>query len=459
MDAQCRAEIGRCSWPLSYRTSGCNLNIAMSNQSFEIRHTYYFDADEFERSLVLTDDEIGHGPFPRPSEEAKTTFLAKFASFMNAYLLPIGLLTFVVFGALVPQPGVAIAHNATSYVCVIGIFFYSGLFLKTDEMKAAIKGYRASIWGVVSILFITSLIGSQLTNLLKFDEPSIFHNATLEGGQDKALFGSSEFKTGFQLFFIVPCTISSGVLMVNQLGGNYALAVLLTVVCNVVGIFTVPPLLSWLLASKTEVKLDIVGMLVKMLLTLLLPLLVGKGLQYIKPFFEFCKKIKPVLRIISIFLLICLAFMKISQASAAGSLEKVSALNIVLFICWSWTVHSVYLVLNGLASFILRLSIIETKCIVILASQKSVAIAIAIVIYLPYQFGDQGLMAIPLVLSHLSMILFDACLISIWLKFSPIVEDEEEQPLLKNAIISGYTEPDGSINPAYEEDQDPVVKA
>ena len=60
----------------------------------------------------------------------------------------------------------------------------------------------------------------------------------------------------------------------NQLGGNYALAVLLTVVCNVVGIFTVPPLLSWLLASKTEVKLDIVGMLVKMLLTLLLPLLV-----------------------------------------------------------------------------------------------------------------------------------------------------------------------------------------
>ena len=62
---------------------------------------------------------------------------------------------------------------------------------------------------------------------------------------------------------------------VNQLGGNYALAVLLTVVCNVVGIFTVPPLLSWLLASKTEVSLDIVGMLVKMLLTLLLPLLVS----------------------------------------------------------------------------------------------------------------------------------------------------------------------------------------
>ena len=186
---------------------------------------------------------------------------------------------------------------------------------------------------------------------------------------------------------------------------------------------------------------------------------VGKALQYIKPFYTFCKKIKPVLRIISIFLLICLAFMKISQASDAGSLDKVSAVNIVLFICWSWTVHSVYLILNGLASFVLRLGVEEAKCIVILASQKSVAIGIAIVGYLPAEFGDQGLMAIPLVLSHLSMILFDACVISIWLKISPMEEEEdEEKPLLKNAIISGYTEPDGSINPAFQEDEDPQPK-
>lgn len=190
----------------------------MSNETYEIKHTYYFDADDFERSLVLTDDEIGHGygSVSRPDEERKPSCLSKFASFLNAYLLPIGLLAFVVFGALVPEPGVAISHQATSFICVIGIFFYSGLFLRTEEMKAAIKAYRASIWGMISILFITSLIGSQLTNLLTFDEASIFQNATREGGRNKALFGSSEFKTGFQLFFIVPCTISSGVLMVSQ---------------------------------------------------------------------------------------------------------------------------------------------------------------------------------------------------------------------------------------------------
>ena len=192
-----------------------------SKESFEIKHTYYFDADDFERSLVLTDDEIGHGKVgvkqtTTTVETKKPTPCSRFLGFMNAYILPIGLLVFVIFGALVPAPGVAIKHEATKYACVVGIFFYSGLFLKTDEMKAAVRAYKASIWGFVSILFVTSVIGTKLTDLLTFDEPSTFHNSTREGGPDKALFGSSEFKTGFQLFFVVPCTISSGVLMVSM---------------------------------------------------------------------------------------------------------------------------------------------------------------------------------------------------------------------------------------------------
>eukprot|EP00794_Sanderia_malayensis_P018973 gene18973-20880_t len=437
-----------------------SLFVKMSKTTYEVTHTYYYDWEEDERRLTLTDDEVGHGysDGTRPWElEAKPSCWSRTKTFLNAYALPLGLLTFVVFGALVPQPGVAISHQATSYVCVIGIFFYSGLFLKTEEMKAALKGYRATIWGIVSILFVTSLVGTKLTDLVKFEEISTKHNSTAEGGKSE-LFGPREFKTGFQLFFVVPCTISSGVLMVNQLGGNYALAVLLTVVTNVVGIFTVPPMMSWLLSSSTEVKLDVVGMLTKMLLTLLLPLLVGKALQYIKKFYEFGKKIKPVLRIISIFLLVCLAFMKISQASASGSLGKLTAIQLVLIICWNWTIHIVFLVINRLLSFIIRLNVEETKCIVILASQKSLAIGIAIVGYLPKAFGDQGLITIPLVLCHLSMILFDAGLISIWLKFSPIPEeDEEKAPLLTNVAIPGYTEPD--FGPPMEKGDTELVKS
>ena len=151
-----------------------------------------------------------------------------------------------------------------------------------------------------------------------------------------------------------------------------------------------------------------------------------------------------MLRIFSIFFLICLAFMKISQASASGSLQKLSAVKLVLFICWNWAIHFIFIIMNRLMCFILRLNAAETKCLVILASQKSLAIGISVVVYLPASFGDQGLIVIPLLIAYLSMILLDAAIISIWLKIAPLSEeDEDKAPLLKNAALPGYTEPDG----------------
>lgn len=59
-----------------------------------------------------------------------------------------------------------------------------------------------------------------------------------------------------------------------QAGGAVALSVMLTVFCNLAAVFTVPPLVSWIIAFE-NVKLDPVQLLVKLILTVLLPLLVG----------------------------------------------------------------------------------------------------------------------------------------------------------------------------------------
>ena len=59
-----------------------------------------------------------------------------------------------------------------------------------------------------------------------------------------------------------------------QAGGAVALSVMLTVVCNLAAVFTVPPLVSWIIAFE-NVKLDPVKLLVKLVLTVLLPLLVS----------------------------------------------------------------------------------------------------------------------------------------------------------------------------------------
>ena len=53
-----------------------------------------------------------------------------------------------------------------------------------------------------------------------------------------------------------------------------ALSVMLTVFCNLAAVFTVPPLVAWIVDFE-NVRLDPVQLLVKLVLTVLLPLLVS----------------------------------------------------------------------------------------------------------------------------------------------------------------------------------------
>jgi len=138
-------------------------------------------------------------------------------------ILPIFLIFFLCFGILVPEPGVFFSKLPTQYVCVVGIFFHSGLKLKTDELKEAFKSIKALVWGIVCILLITPIVGGQLTGLLPYpvskDHSGNSTNRTSSpdgnnfGGS--SILGPALFQTGMQVYFIVPCTIAGGVLLVR----------------------------------------------------------------------------------------------------------------------------------------------------------------------------------------------------------------------------------------------------
>ena len=143
---------------------------------------------------------------------------ARAAVFKN--LLPISLVLFVVLGITVPQPGVFFSKLPTQYVCVVGIFLHSGLKLKTGEVKDALKSVKALLWGIICILLITPIIGGRLTGLLPF-QPYTNHstNGTSSSlgdhSEGSAILGPALFQIGIQIYFIVPCTISSGIIMVS----------------------------------------------------------------------------------------------------------------------------------------------------------------------------------------------------------------------------------------------------
>ena len=174
----------------------------------------------------------------KSSDQTRPPLWRRAKAALFKHFLPVCLIFSLVFGIAVPQPGVFFSKLPTQYVCVVGLFLHSGLKLKTGEVKDALKSFKALLWGIVCILFITPIIGGQLTGLMPYqqnvEEDSAKENGVYVNGnhssnnvtpsptEDHHLEGSSIlgpvlFQIGIQIYFIVPCTISAGVILVSLL--------------------------------------------------------------------------------------------------------------------------------------------------------------------------------------------------------------------------------------------------
>ncbi|XP_062500686.1 uncharacterized protein LOC134177925, partial [Corticium candelabrum] len=349
-----------------------------------------------------------------PSSRTRPRYLQKAGKFLLDHYLAVGLLLAVLFGLTVSAPGAFFASIDFQFVCIPLIFLITGLKLKTEDLKDALKAWRAWIWGILSIMLVTPVVGIKLSSLLPVNG-----NITVNGTfvADETAIGPYEFKIGFQVFCVAPCTISSGIVMVSQLDGNYALAVLLTVVTNILSVFTMSPLLSLLASFSSTGSLSIGSILLKLLLTVLVPIVVGKVLSLIKRVRQVVTRFGKPLKFASMSLLILIPWMKISKANKSGSFSGISAVNIVSIIGFAVALHFSFLLINTVASFLLILSKEARKAIIILASQKTLPIALSVLAYLPASVGDEGLLTIPVIISHMSQIIADAFIVSLWLRY------------------------------------------
>ena len=138
------------------------------------------------------------------------------------------------------------------------IFFIFGITLDTSELLTAVKAWKALAFGLASMLFLTPLFGFIAVRLP---------------------FDPREFAIGLAIMACVPSSLSSGVTLVIQGYGNGALALLFTVAGNVTGIVTAPLMVKAVLGSAINAKINSVDLLVKLGVSILMPLLVGKAMR------------------------------------------------------------------------------------------------------------------------------------------------------------------------------------
>lgn len=235
-----------------------------------------------------------------------------------------------------------------------------------------------------------------------------------------------------------------------QANGNYALAVLLTVVTNMVASFTIPGMLSWL-ADFDGVTLDVADLVLKLVLRVLVPIIIGKAMsQYIPGVSDWVKRRKWPLKLVSIYALVALPWILTSRARDDGKFDDVTAASVFALMGWALTMHIIFLVMNYSSTFVMfRADLLgwpELKAVVILASQKTLPVSIAVISALPDSVGDKGLMAIACILAHLSQIVLDAFIIGAWVK-----EAKQPQPEATDVVMNRLPEdgdnsavPDGS---------------
>lgn len=382
------------------------------------------------------------------------------------------LFTGIMLGFLVPFPGLFLDNTGPFGTIAVGcIFLLSGLKLNTKEICQAIKEWKGIIYGIVGILFLTPAVSFVLV-LIPY-ETQLFHDLIF----------------GLAIFFIMPTTLSSGVILTRLANGNFALALLLTVVTNLAAILLIPFVMQLLIlmsalnisfgtieksnheecVNNTQVnvvdatslvnctntadeevasiELDPVGMLIKLSLAILAPLVVGKIFQHlpgIGPKIQECTKVKKVkigMKLASTFFLAIAPWLKVSKNSCVdleksdvaahpfypgcGNLfSQLKFTDLLVIVVLGVGIHLIFFGVNyGLT--IKWLPVFERKAVIFMASQKTLPVSIAVIEFLPDSFY-KGIAAISCVIAHFVQILIDSVFAAQWESWEDPPEETAE---------------------------------
>mmetsp|Transcript_13658 Transcript_13658/g.16553 ORF Transcript_13658/g.16553 Transcript_13658/m.16553 type:complete len:419 (+) Transcript_13658:150-1406(+) len=408
------------------------------------------DITESEPKAVTND---GLQDEPSRSEKVK--------KFLLKWHLPMMLVTGLLIGYLFPPPGEFLGeadlggicfsnldicvYGSVSSLCITFIFVMSGMKLKTAEIKRALRTWKPALFGFVSILFITPCVSLVIV---------------------RVNYSIPEFAAGLALFFAQATTLSSGPIITGQAKGNIALALLLTVSTNIIGVFTMPLFVSSALDYYTQenfvsndttsdgdlsISVDPVPIIIQLVFVILIPLAFGKLLRNLQSVQSFTKAYGKPMKLLSSFLLTVIVWMKVS--SSAEDLNSLSFLSIFVCFVSGIIVHIIYLLFNySVCSYAMHMRQAEKRAVVIVASQKTLPVAITVLDILPSNvLGSPGLVAVPIIIAHFVQIVIDAFIAASWAA-RPLENDEEGSKIVEeNSSSNGEVSRDEETPNAVSE--------
>lgn len=280
---------------------------------------------------------------------------------MKQLFLPLGLILAVIAGFIIPGAGPFLSEKNSLKAIVFTIFLVSGYQTGTKELSIDIKLLKVFCTAALISLFLAPLLGLLFSKLLNFP----LHLAM-----------------GLIIISTVPPTISSGVVITGVSRGNGTLALFLTISLNLLGIFTMPFVLDLCLKAAGPIDIDQTALLFKMLFFVLLPFIIGKTVRTLSA----KKKVSPLWSYLNSSCVIVIVYASITTSKAA--LAELAFQDYLIIIAGVAAVHILLLLINAYASKLLQLPSADTKAMLFVTSQKTMALALAVLASVKFDTGN-----------------------------------------------------------------------
>lgn len=293
--------------------------------------------------------------------------------------LPVGMVLAVVLSFFFPGVGIAVKKTCGSSAFIVLIFLVCGWQTHLKDVHFDRRFFTS--FAVFGILTLTAApwLGAALAKVFALDVWAA---------------------TGLVVMACMPPTLSSGIVMTETSGGNVMLGVLMTVFYNLLGVLTMPLMLTWCLASQESIETHPLSMFASLLLLVVLPFAAGFAAhkrtgRELPAFCSYIPSACVILLILSFFSSAAEMFRTypLKTLFAAGGAGLVLRVSLML-ILWN-------------AGRLLKLPEADRKAAIFTAGSKTLTIAIAMLAIL--NAGD-GPALIPCMVFYFIQAIFDSLL-------------------------------------------------
>jgi sodium/bile acid cotransporter 7 len=304
-------------------------------------------------------------------------------SFLKKHWFFVGIAVMVALAFSLPALGMFVREYKVLKIAIFLAFLSTGMTLDTTDFFRQLTEFKVLLAAVFSALFFFPFVTYFAANAAFATQP--------------------DFVIGALIIATAPVTVASGTVMTGMAKGNISLSLFICVLCNAVAIFTIPPLLNIFIGVTEPIQLPIWDMMLSLVVTVLIPTVIGQILQPKVKKIIMAHKKKVSIFNQSVVLLI------IFNAVAGSTTKLVDAgASIIYVFLFMIVLHNAFLFFNFRLAKFIKLDRPSISAFTIHTSQKT--LTVSYLVWAGYLAESYPMALIPCIAYHLTQSICDTIL-------------------------------------------------